>query len=133
MADGTFRYVRRPRSGWLGFDDPRGKRVYGLGAAHRGYGTYWNAEIVTVESRGNVVVRAVLLGLPGIPLWHWSASAAWDQEPRTDPTFLVWDARDDKDQNVLQVATKAWGAPESLFGLCSAGYIHIAVWRKGPH
>ncbi len=34
VADGTFRYVRRPRLGWLSFDDPLWKTRLWFGAAH---------------------------------------------------------------------------------------------------
>ncbi len=106
------------------------KALEARGLRH-GYGTYWNAGIVTVESRESVVVRAVLPGLPGMPLWHWLASEAWDQEPRTNPTFLVWDDSDAKDNDVAKLAAKAWGAPSSLFELRSGPYnFHVAVWGK---
>ncbi len=66
-----------------------------------------------------------------MPLWHWLAPEVWDLEPRTNPTFLVWDDNDSKRRNILESAIEAWGLPSSVFELRSAGYkFHVAVWGR---
>jgi hypothetical protein len=67
-----------PLAAWL---DAHGLR-YGIG-------WYWDASMVTVQSAGQVQVRAVWPARQGIGAYDWETDASWYDQSQHDATFVV--------------------------------------------
>ena len=95
---------------------------------HHGYGPYWDADIVTVETRGKVKMRAIsFAGGRAAPL-NWLSSPKWYSEPGEGRTFLAWDDAAAKLEGLnLADAVANWGNPDETYNF---GLFNIAVWNR---
>ncbi|HLJ60977.1 MAG TPA: hypothetical protein VKZ50_14730 [bacterium] len=113
---------------------------------HYGYGGYWEASLVTVESQGRVMVRPVVstkINQPGlvpsdvpssgwrISPYNWMSKNTWYSA--THPAnFLVFDPSSqwDRDSGVtLTIATQTFGRPSHVYQ--GVGQFTVLVW-DGP-
>jgi hypothetical protein len=91
-----------------------------------GIGWYWDASMVTVQSAGQVQVRAVSAVPQGIGAYDWETDAAWYDPSQHDATFVVTPLAHQQD----------WftGAMYNHFGRPAATYreagVLILVYRK---
>ncbi len=91
-----------------------------------GIGWYWDASMVTVQSAGQVQVRAVSAVPQGIGAYDWETDAAWYDPSQHDATFVVAPLAHQQD----------WftGAMYNHFGRPAATYreagVLILVYRK---
>ncbi len=91
-----------------------------------GIGWYWDASVVTVQSAGQVQVRAVWPAQQGIGGYDWETDAAWYDPSQGDATFVVTPLARQQD----------WftGAIYNYFGRPAATYreagVLILVYRK---
>ncbi len=95
---------------------------------HHGYGPYWDADIVTVETSGRVRMRAVKFAQGRVSPLDWLSSPKWYSEPGDGRTFLAWDEPAAKLEGLsLADAVTDWGKPAQVYNL---GLFKVAVWDR---
>jgi hypothetical protein len=94
---------------------------------NRGFGTYWDASIVTLEDRGRVRVRPVISSHGRLHALHFFASEDWfsGTERRTAARFLLYEpaAPFDKVNEATAIAT--FGRPASA---AVVGPYRVLIW-----
>ncbi len=92
---------------------------------YRGYGSYWDANIVTLDSLGRVRVAPVLAAGPGgtiIP-FLWNSTNTWYQQ---GASFLVFDTSNWGQVNTV-TAVRTWGPPARTY---TYQQYTVLVWKK---
>jgi hypothetical protein len=90
-----------------------------------GVGDYWSSSFTTVETKNQVKVRPVVMGVHGILVRFMRESAAsWYQGQSFQ--FFVYNLAIPWGSDTATTATKTWGVPAHTF---SVGTYRILVWR----
>lgn len=92
---------------------------------YAGYGSYWDANIVTLDSLGRVRVAPVIAsGLGGtIEPFRWNSTNSWY---KVGASFLVFDSGNWGQVN-SSTALRTWGPPESEY---TYHQFTILVWKR---
>ncbi len=90
---------------------------------HVGYAGYWNSNIVTVETGGDVAVRPVLFNGGKITPFLWNSSISWYGRPAH---FVVYDSSNWGDVN-LGTIEQTFGKPNRV---AQVGSYYVAVWKR---
>ncbi|HVA80836.1 MAG TPA: hypothetical protein VNF29_07915 [Candidatus Binataceae bacterium] len=94
-----------------------------------GYGDYWDASSITVESAGQVKIRAVVFGANGVLLpYHWESKDVWySGDGRSKPpNFLL--LKGALNPVKMFFAARTFGPPAQTYRI--QGYI-VMVWNPG--
>jgi hypothetical protein len=91
-----------------------------------GIGWYWDASMVTVQSAGQVQVRAVSAVPQGIGAYDWETDAAWYDPSQHDATFVVAPLSHQQDWFTAAIYND-FGRPAATYR--TAGVL-ILVYRK---
>ena len=91
-----------------------------------GIGWYWDASLVTVQSAGQVQVRAVSAVPQGIGAYDWETNAAWYDPSQHDATFVVTPLSQQQDWFTAAIYNY-FGRPAATYR--RAGML-ILVYRK---
>lgn len=91
---------------------------------HEGYGGYWDANLLSVASGGNLRVRAVGMGNAGkLVFLPWYANDQWAR--MRDARFLIFSSEWGGVSEIA--ATNTWGPPAKVKTL---GNYHVLIWNK---
>ncbi|MBU5673841.1 hypothetical protein [Paenibacillus brevis] len=88
----------------------------------RGYGSYWNSSIVTLESENDVIIRPVVYNGEIVP-FAWFSKTSWYSEPTN---FLIFDNTNWGDINA-ENAEKKFGVPDRIYNFNG---LTILYWDK---
>jgi hypothetical protein len=98
-------------------------------SAHRlsyGLGGYWNASVVTLQTRDQVQVRAVVKNGKQIAPYYWETRADWYAASQHDATFMITDPYLNVNSLTTAVAERWFGRPAAIYNV--AGH-QILVYR----
>ncbi|HUY29025.1 MAG TPA: hypothetical protein VMV27_16565 [Candidatus Binataceae bacterium] len=94
-----------------------------------GYGDYWDASSITVESAGQVKIRAVTFGAPGVFLpYRWESKDTWYAGDGVSkaPNFIL--VKDSWNPLVIFLAMRTFGPPAQTYRV--QGHT-VVVWNQG--
>ena len=90
-----------------------------------GVGDYWSSSITTVETKGDVTVRPVVMINSVLVRYSRESAASWYQDQKFQ--FFVYNLAMPWGSDNTQTATKTWGTPERTFVV---GTYRVLVWNK---
>jgi hypothetical protein len=92
----------------------------------RGYGDYWDSNVVTVDSGGRVTVRPVIASGGRVVPFAFNVDSGWYRPAAAPVTFLVFSP--DGPPVDATSAANTFGPPASTYQV--AGYFTVLVWRS---
>ncbi len=90
--------------------------------AAQGLGTYWDANVVTVSTKGAITVRAVSPTSDSLTPFLWHTTVSWYDPQHDRATFVLLDESDSSDRAVVE---KSLGTPSEITTVAGTT---IMVW-----